>query len=480
MVEQSLQQSQQLKQEQVITHQQIQSLEILQAPLLELQAKITQELAQNPVLEQESPIGEPLLAENDSDEDANERNKQNGDSQDEKLAELVQLAESWQNYLPPSNSFKTITAEDEEKRKHYYDSIAEEPSLQEQLLEQLRFMECDPKTTELVELIIGSIDERGYLRSNLKDLATVGMVSMAEMEKALKIVQGFDPPGIGARDLKECLLLQLRAKGRKNSKAAEIVEHYLGEMGSNKLPFVAKKIGVSMDKLEKILAEIRSLNPYPGSLLSSENPVFIIPELVVEKKGDEFFVQPKNDSLPRIRISDKYLKMLEDPNLPPDAKEYIKNKILQGKNIIKCVDQRKETMRQIADIILDSQYDFFRKGVEFLKPLTMQQVADKLGMHETTVSRAISNKFMQTPMGLFELKYFFSPGFQSDSGEELSNRSVMKKIQDMIDGEDASKPLSDQDITDILKKEGLPVARRTVAKYREALGILSSRIRKEF
>ena len=480
MVEQTLQQTQQLKQEQVITHQQIQSLEILQAPLLELQAKITQELAQNPVLEQEAPLGDELLAENDSDEDAGERNKQDGGDQDEKLAELVQLAESWQNYLPPSHSFRPAAPDDDEKRKHYYDSITEELSLQEQLLEQLRFLECDPKTEELAELIIGSIDERGYLRSNLKDLATVGMVSVQEMEKALKIVHGFEPPGIGARDLKECLLLQLRAKGRKNSKAAEIVEHYLDELGSNKLPFVARKVGVSMDKLEKILAEIRSLNPYPGSLLSSESPVFIVPELVVEKKGEEYIVQPKNDTLPRIRISEKYLKMLEDPSLPPDAKEYIKNKILQGKNIIRCVDQRKETIRQIADIILDSQYDFFEKGVEFLKPLTMQQVADKLDIHETTVSRAISNKFMQTPSGLFELKYFFSPGFQSDSGEELSNRSVMKKIQDMIKKEDSGRPLSDQDIADMLKKEGLPVARRTVSKYREELGILSSRIRKEF
>ena len=266
MVEQTLQQTQQLKQEQVITHQQIQSLEILQAPLLELQAKITQELAQNPVLEQESPLGDELLAENDSDEDSSERNKQDGGDQDEKLAELVQLAESWQNYLPPSHSFRPATPDDDEKRKHYYDSITEELSLQEQLLEQLRFLECDPKTEELAELIIGSIDERGYLRSNLKDLATVGMVSVQEMEKALKIVHGFEPPGIGARDLKECLLLQLRAKGRKNSKAAEIVEHYLDELGSNKLPFVARKVGVSMDKLEKILAEIRSLNPYPGSL----------------------------------------------------------------------------------------------------------------------------------------------------------------------------------------------------------------------
>ncbi len=480
MIEQSIHQSQQLKQEQTITPQQILSLEILQSPALELQAKISEELAQNPVLEQDSPEDAqiPLHSEADSDDSSG---SDSGDSgSDEKLSELMGFADSWQNQLPPQINYRSRSEDDEEKRQHFFDSITEEPSLQEQLLEQLRLSECPEDKRHLAELLIGSIDERGYLRSNLRDLATVGMADLREMEDALEIVHRFDPPGIGARDLKECLLLQLKAKGRQNSMAARLVREHLDDVGTNKLPFVAKKLGITMDRLESILDEIKKLNPFPGSAISSEAPAFVVPEFAIEKKGDSYQAVPLDNSIPKLRISDKYLELLESPSISKEDKDYIRGKILQGKNLIRSVDQRKDTIAKIVEIIIDTQFDFFEKGVEGIRPLKMQQVADKIGLHETTVSRAIAGKYLQTPGGIFEMKYFFSGGYHADNGQEISSRLVMKKIQDMISKENSSSPLSDHDICEALNKDGIPVARRTVAKYREELGIASSRMRREF
>jgi RNA polymerase sigma-54 factor len=235
-----------------------------------------------------------------------------------------------------------------------------------------------------------------------------------------------------------------------------------------------------MHKLNELIGQIRSLNPHPGLALAPNNPVFVLPEVTVEKKDDKYVVTSKSDSFPRLRISQFYLKLLEDPNTTDETKSYIKGKLIQGKTLIKSLSQRQSTIKSIAEVIVDSQFDFFEKGVEFLRPLTMQQVADKLDIHETTVSRAIANKYMQTPNGLLEFKFFFSTGFRADDGEVLSNRSIMEKIKDFVSNENTSKPLSDKQIAEMLQADGLKVARRTVAKYREELNIQPSHLRKEF
>ncbi|HBC89120.1 MAG TPA: RNA polymerase sigma-54 factor [Lentisphaeria bacterium] len=485
MADQGLFQSQQLKQEQILAPQQIQSLEILVAPLLELQMKVSQELQDNPVLEQEKPGGEELAGDvltNSSTSEEDEESKQTRDSEksDHEIAELVHLSDSWQNSLVPSHSQRHFSSDDEEKRQHFFESLTEEASLQEQLLDQLKLSGTDDKTKELAELIIGSIDEQGYLRSHLADLATAGHVTVKEMEKVLDFVQAFDPPGIAARDLKECLLLQLKFKGKAHSLAAELVRSHIKEIGQNKLPQVARKMKISMIKLNELLTEIRHLNPYPGLSMSPNNPIFVIPEVVVEKRDDKYVVISKDDNFPRLRISQFYLSLLENPNTAEETKEYIKAKLIQGKTLIKSLSQRQTTIKSIAEVIVDSQFDFFEKGVESLRPLTMQQVADKLWIHETTVSRAIANKYMQTPNGLLEFKYFFSTGYKGDDGESVSNRSIMEKIKDHVSREDTSKPLSDKQIMEMLAKDGLKVARRTVAKYREELGIPPSHLRKEY
>ena len=484
MAQQGLYQSQDLKQEQILAPQQIQSLEILLASVQELQMKISEELTENPTLEQISPGNEDLVGDVLSDTESAQNQltpEEKKNSEGDAVAEMLHLAESWQNSVPFSGASGWQSSSiDEEKRDFLFDSLTAEPSLQELLLEQLRLSDADEKTSELAELIIGSIDDSGYLRSILADLATVGGVSIKEMETVLKFVQSFDPPGIGARNPQECLMIQLERNGKQNSEVYTLVKNHLEDLAANKLPQITKKMGITMEHLHELMEEIKLLNPYPGSLLSPNKPVYIVPEVTIYEEDGEFKVKKEESHLPQLRISQYYIKLLDSPSTSQEAKEYIRQKLASSKALMKSISQRQSTIVQIAEVILDTQYDFFQKGIDFLHPLTMQQVADKLGIHETTVSRAIANKYIQTPAGLFEFKFFFSTGFQNNDGTEVSNRSVMEKIKDIIAREDTSKPYSDLKLTELLKEEGLSVARRTVAKYREAIGIPSSHIRKEF
>ncbi|OGV51700.1 MAG: RNA polymerase sigma-54 factor [Lentisphaerae bacterium GWF2_52_8] len=493
MPEHSLLQSQELRQEQILAPQQIQSLEILMVPLLELQERLSRELAENPVLEQEPAASEPETEEHGSETEEHSEEQHSpvqaeGDNDsmsdheggDDDVAQLIHLAESWRDQLPSVNTRSSFSSDDEERRQHFFDSLAEEPSLQEQLLEQLRLSDISSKKAHLAELLIGSIDETGYLRSHLADIATAGSASLAEVEDALSLVQAFDPPGIGARNLQECLLLQLRRQGREHSPLAQLIRDHLEDIAKNHLPAVAKSLKVSLNELYAIIEDLKTLSPFPGSASAPHNPVFVIPEVFVEKKGDEYAIVSNDEQMPRIRISNLYLKLLEDPNTPEETRNYIKAKLGSGKMLLRSLEQRQSTIRRIAEVIVSSQHDFFENGVESLRPMTMQQVADKLGVHETTISRAIANKYIQAPNGLFEFKYFFSGGYQASDGEEFSARSVKEKICDMVAKEDPAKPLSDEKICENLKALGIPVARRTVAKYREELGIQSSHLRREF
>lgn len=497
---QNLSLNNELRQEQILAPQQIQSLEILMAPMMELEERIVQEMEANPILELEAPERDAKEAEAEAEEreiaedgptgeikepvgdygDAFDAEGPRREDSDEELSQLIQLAESWQNAIPQINQRGGSEDEDEERRQRLFDNIVEEPSLQEQLLEQLRLAERSEDVAKAAELIIGSVDESGYLRSNLADLATAAELDVQTMEKALALVQTFDPPGIAARDLRECLLLQLERQGRGKSKLARLVRNHLEEIARNKLPQVAKRMEISVEELNKLIEEIKTLNPHPGAAVAPNNPIYVIPEVFVERVGDEFRIVPNEDSVPRLRISNLYLKLLEDPKVPEETKSYIKAKLSSGKMLIKSLEQRQSTIRRIAEVLVSTQYDFLDKGVERLKPLTMQQVADKLDLHETTISRAIANKYIQTPIGLFEFKYFFTGGYQSSGGEEVSSRGVKEMIRDIIAHEEPDAPASDSRIVETLKERGLEVARRTVAKYREEMGIQSSHLRKAY
>ena len=325
------------------------------------------------------------------------------------------------------------------------------------------------------------LDITGYLRLSLDDLARTAGTTPEDMQRALTLVQSFEPAGIAARDLRECLLLQLVRLGRQDSLAYQVVDKYLEELARNHVPQVARALGVTPAALYEAMTEVKQLQPRPGNAVDTQDVQYILAELTVEQNEEgEYVVRTHRDYLPRLRISAHYLRILEDPDIAKEVKQYVKDKITGGNLLIKSIAQRQTTLQRIAEVVVARQHGYFEQGEEALVPLTMNQVAEEIGVHETTVSRALASKYVQTPRGLLPLKYFFTGGYETDGGEQLSSHSIKHKIQSLISEEDPAKPISDQAIMDQLKAQGLNVARRTVAKYREELGIPSSHLRKSF
>jgi RNA polymerase sigma-54 factor len=486
MVQQSLNLSQDLslRQEQIIAPHQIQSLEILAIPLMDLQARVNQELQENPTLEQldsetERLVGDPVSEASapDAPEDLAGHVAEN----DQYLANLMQLDEMWRDYVPPSHTRQFSSEDDEEKRRYFFDSLTADKTLADDLLEQLSTSDADAALRRLAEVIIGSLDATGYLRMSVDELARTAGAHHDDMLRALALVQSFEPAGIAARDLRECLQLQLQRLGRQDSLAYRVVDKHLEDLARNHIPQVARALGVTPAALYEAMTEIKQLQPRPGNAVESNDTQYILPELTVEKNEDgEYVVRTHRDYLPRLRISAQYLRILEDPQVPREVKQYVKDKITGGNLLIKSIAQRQTTLQRIAEVIVQRQYGYFDQGEEALVPLTMNQVAEEIGVHETTVSRAIASKYVQTPRGLLPLKFFFTGGYATADGEQLSSHSIKHKIQSLISEEDPARPISDQQIMDQLKAQGLTVARRTVAKYREELGIPSSHLRKSF
>lgn len=486
MAQQVLYQAQDLslRQEQVIAPHQIQSLEILAVPLLDLQVRITQEIEANPALEQLESVGEQLAG--DPVEDLNGLQSNDGESaaaaaeKDEFLANLMQLDEGWADYLPPGHATQYNSSEDDERRRYFFDALTTGKTLQEELLEQLRTSDSGEELSRLGELIIGNIDETGYLRTGLDELARTSGAEPPKLEEALHLVQAFDPPGVGARDLRECLLRQLERLGQTSSPIYRVVDKHLEALGRNRIPEVAKALRLSTTSLYEILGEIRKLQPRPGNSVEAGQVQYVSPEVVVTKDADKYVVDSSREYLPRLRISATYKKLLESPDTPADVRQYVREKILNGNQLMNSIKQRQSTITRIAEIIVARQQDYFELGQEGMKPLTMSQVADEIGVHETTVSRAIANKFVETPRGLFLLRHFFNGGLRADDGEMLSNLNIKSKLQELVSQEDSARPLSDQQLVRMLATDGLKLARRTVAKYREELGIPSSRLRRSY
>ena len=477
-------QVQSLRQEQVMAPHQIQALEILLATIPELEQRITAELIENPTIELvesagQSLVGNPVEGErSDMEHDwaatAAER--------DETLATLVAMQEDWRDHAPPRAMTDSFSPEATERRQHFFDSLTVERTLQEELLEQLREVPgLDGKMREICSQIIGSIDERGYLRSHPSDLAITADADAADVERGIEIVQGFEPAGIGARDLRECLLLQLRRRGDVGSLLWRLVDEFLEDVGRNQIPKVAKELGIESEDVYDLLLRVRRLDPFPGSRLASGPTDYVCPEVYVEwNDAGELAVRGNRDYRPRLRVSPYYLELLEDPNTPAEAKKYIREKVTGSRLLLRAIDQRESTIVRIAESIVEHQRDFFVRGPEHLRPMVMAEVAADVGVHETTVSRAIAGKYMQTPQGLVTFRQFFSAGYQGDAGEEVSAMGIKSKIQSLIEGEEPTKPLSDQKLADLLKEDGFNVARRTVAKYREELGISPSHLRRSY
>lgn len=460
----SLHQSAQLAQTQVLSPQMRQSLEILQATALDLQQMVRQELETNPVLEEETP------------EDESAENEEPEDAEDGEADELAQLEDDWSDFSAQG----AVDPDAEARRMRFLEGIAPPETLSGHLEKQLGRLALDPVQRRIASLLIGNLDENGYLAASPEEVADEAGAETAEAIEMLHVLQTMDPPGVGARDLSECLLLQLDRLGPGCDTAKDIVRHHLDLLGRKKFAEIASATGVAQERVREAGALISRLNPKPGRAFAGESAQVFSPDVIIEKVGDEYVVSLVRDNVPHLRISRAYRDLLGESGGAPEVRGYLRDKIRGGKFLIKSIQQRQQTILAIAREIAARQRPFLEEGVAALVPMTMAQVAEVVGVHETTVSRAIAGKTVATPQGVFEMKFFFTTGYVTAGGAEVSNTSVKDAIATLIRAEDARKPLSDQQIMDRLKADGLPVARRTVAKYREALGFLPSHLRKSF
>ena len=334
-------------------------------------------------------------------------------------------------------------------------------------------------TGELRQLV-GNLDDRGYLAQPPADIALQTNLPYDTMLEALKLLQSFDPPGIGSQTLAECLLAQLAARGRGESLAARMLRDHFELLSRRRIPELARKLGAPADDVQAAIEEISKLDPAPGRRFAEDNNRVVVADVTVEKDGDEWKIHLNSDYIPRLRISSTYRDLIAKGTLSKDEREYLRERMRSGKFLIDSIEQRQRTIERITREIIKAQTPFFENGVSQLQPLTMTQIADIVGVHETTVSRAIANKYMKTSHGIFEFKFFFTTGYQADSGASVSNTSVKEMLADIVAVEDKSAPLSDQELVVKLQEKGLSLARRTVAKYREELGILPSNLRRDY
>jgi RNA polymerase sigma-54 factor len=472
--------------QQILAPQLQQSLHLLQVPTLELTALVHEELQQNPLLEEVSKEEPRVEAETDGEtsetaETAETAATAQADKEfKEEFEVLSKLDDEWREYFAQTSSFRSRSPEQEEQRQHFFDSIVQQESLQQHLVQQLNFVGAPAEERKVAEFLIGSINDDGYLHTPLEELAVSSGLPLDQLQKALELIQTFHPVGVGARNLKECLLIQLDRLGKSESIEAAIVNIHLDDLGRKRYPEIARAMGLTVEQVQQIANFISTLEPKPGRMFNTEQQQYVAADVVVQQVNGEYVVMLNDEQIPHLRISNTYKELMASDDKAREAKDYIREKIRAGKFLIKSIHQRQQTIYNIAKVIVERQREFLDKGVSCLRPLTMAQVAEVVGVHETTVSRAVANKYMQTPQGLYEMKFFFTPGFETASGGAMSNTSVKEEISQLIEREDPTKPLSDQEIVAILKEKGIPIARRTVAKYRNELNILPSNLRKQY
>jgi RNA polymerase sigma-54 factor len=465
-------QSQNLSLHQVLAPQLQQSLLILQAPLLELRNLVQQEMETNPVLEE---LAEPTAEEREVSESPTEEDKFK-----EEFDQLAKLDEEWRDYMAQSGSFSGRSKVDEDKRQFFFDSIETQETLQQHLVSQLNQTALDGNDRKTAELIIGNIDDNGFLQSTPKDMSMNTGIPEEDFEVMLTLIQSFYPPGVGARDLRECLLIQLKREGKQSSVEYRIISDHMVDLGKRRFPEIARRLGIGVEQVQKYANSIARLDPRPGAIFAEAPQNYVLPDVTVEKIQGEYQIILNGEQIPHLRISNTYKDIMSHDGSGGEVKDYIRDKIRSGKFLIKSIHQRQQTISNIAHQIVDRQKEFLEHGSSHLKPMTMVQIAEAVGVHETTVSRAISGKYISTPQGVFEMKYFFTPGYQTSTGESVSNTSVKETILDLIHNESPSAPLSDKEIVEILGKRGIPIARRTVAKYRTELNILPSNMRRKY
>ena len=471
-----------LSQKLIMTPSLQQAIKLLQLSKLELQEVLNQELLENPLLEESAEEAKQEEAEAEAQEKtqteeeakaAEPAPEKEKDSFDE-----IDYDAYFQDYI--EYGYNPRMGEDHEEFP-IENTLTRPPNLTDHLAWQLGMSDASPAVKEIGAFIIGNIDEDGYLRATSEEIAAAGPYDPTDVEKAISVIQSLDPIGVGARDLRECLLLQLQFLEVDNPMVESIVRDHWDMFMQRHFVQIAKALGVDMKTLEAVVEVIKHLDPKPGRKYSNERAIYVEPDVYIQKVGDEYIIVLNEDGMPKLRINGSYRNMLHSMDSKSDGEtvNYIKDKIRSAVWLIKSLDQRQRTIYKVAESIVKHQREFLEKGIDFLRPLVLRDVADDIQMHESTVSRVVSNKYMHTPRGLFLMKYFFHSGIDSDTGEDISSLTVKKKIQGFIDAEDPRKPLSDSKIMKILNDEGINIARRTVAKYRDELNIPSSTDRKQ-
>src|SRR5438874_4962671 len=382
--------------------------------------------------------------------------------------------------MAQSSGYSGRSQEAKDKRQFFFDSIAMQETLQQHLIGQLNQTALNADDRKTAELIIGNIDDNGFLQSTSEEMALSSGIPKEDFEKMLTLIQSFYPQGVGARDLRECLLIQLQREGKEGSLEYKIISEHMEDLGKRRFPEIARRMGISVEEVQKCANNIARLNPRPGQVFAAAPQNYVLPDVTVEKVNGEYQVILNGDQIPHLRISNTYKDIMAQDGNGNEVKDYIRDKIRSGKFLIRSIHQRQQTISNIAHQIVSRQREFFDKGSSQLKPMTMVQIADAVGVHETTVSRAISGKYMATPQGVYEMKYFFTPGYQTATGESMSNTSVKEAILELVKNEEGNAPLSDKEIVEILSNRGIPIARRTVAKYRTELNILPSNMRRKY
>ncbi len=479
----SLELRQQLKlaQKLVMTPQLRQAIKLLQLNRLELTDALQAEMEQNPLLEEAPELPDTSNPESLSAAEVKETPEAAVTTQVAGDDPATVSEVNWEDYANNFDSdFSFARETPPADAPSQFDFISATPGLTSYLQWQLTHLDLTGQDMEIATFILGNLDGHGFFKADIEDICRETGCSIDEAEGMLRLVQNLDPPGIAARDVRESLLLQLDRKGLEESLAYQIVDEHLDQLQTRNYALIARQIGVTARKVQAAVDVISSLTPYPGNEFSNEQTNYVVPDVYVYKIDDEFVIQLNNDGLPNLQLSEDYQKLIkEKKELNPESRGYLQEKKRNAQWFIKSLQQRQRTIYKVMESLLKFQHDFFEKGPAYLKPLILHDVAEDIGMHESTVSRVTSNKYAHTPQGIYELKYFFSTAVATTDGDTVAAEAIKTRIRQLINKEDPTKPLSDNKISEMLKAEGIKVARRTVAKYRDQLKILPVKHRRK-
>lgn len=482
----ALRQTMNLSQNLVITPQLQQAIKLLQMSRLELESQVRNELEENPILEEAEVLKEEDFlrtkeAETQTQESTNNVEAGATDSvQDPQKQDEFE----WESYLETQHKAPREASHGNEEIMNYENLISATQTLHDHLYWQVKMNGFSDHEEKAADAIIAHIDDDGYLKVPLAQISEEEKIEIEDLEDALSLIHEFDPPGVGARDLKECLLVQARILEEDTNDLVFLINNHLKDLEKKNYEAIAKSLGKSMEEVIEICKIIYAMEPKPGRSYSGTETQYVTPDVYVYKVGDDYVVSLNEDGLPKLRISNYYKNMLKggaNPTGDQKANDYIQEKLKSAVWLIKSIHQRQRTIYKVTDSIVKHQREFFEKGAAHLKPMVLRDIANDIGMHESTVSRVTTSKYVHTPQGIYELKYFFNSGISSSKGgEDLASESVKLKLKELVSKEDPRKPLSDQKLVDLLRKEGIDIARRTVAKYRDVLKILPSSQRKKY